>query len=76
MKLALITTVVLSAIATGAESPAPKVEKPIQVAATCFKTGEQSPPASMTKLCFYDCLGSPAAITIPSTSICPLTIPR
>lgn len=76
MKFALIASVAVLSIATGAKTPTVKTEKPIQVATTCFKTGEQSPPASMTKLCFYDCLGSPAAITIPSTSICPLSIQR
>ncbi len=43
-----------------------------QVAATCFKTGERS--AGMNKICYYDCLGSPAAITIKSYQLCPLTI--
>lgn len=42
--------------------------------ATCFKSGEQS--QGMTKICYYDCLGSPAAITITATSLCPLTIKR
>lgn len=45
-----------------------------QVAVTCFKTGEQV--SGMNKICFYDCLGSAAAITISSVKLCPLTINR
>jgi|RhiMetdeSRZDD1v2_1073273.scaffolds.fasta_scaffold300780_2 hypothetical protein len=45
--------------------------KPIRVAA-CFSTGEQD--AGMNKICYYDCLGSPVAINIESTQLCPLTI--
>lgn len=43
-------------------------------AVVCFKTGEQI--SGMNKICFYDCLGSTAAITISSVSLCPLTITR
>jgi hypothetical protein len=42
---------------------------------TCFKSGEESPPG-FTKICYYDCMGSRVAITISSTSLCPLTIQR
>lgn len=31
----------------------------------CFKTGEQT--SGMNKICYYNCLGSAAAITIPAT---------
>lgn len=41
---------------------------------TCFKTGERT--SGMNKICFYDCLGSEAAITISSVELCPLTIER
>lgn len=41
---------------------------------TCFKTGENQ--EGMTKICFYDCLGSPAAITVSATQLCPLSIKR
>lgn len=47
-------------------------ESIIQASMTCFKTGEQI--SGMNKICFYDCLGSAAAITISSVSLCPLTI--
>jgi hypothetical protein len=48
--------------------------KPVKVAVTCFATGEQT--SGMNKICFYDCLGSQAAITISSVALCPLSINR
>ena len=47
-------------------------DKPVLVAATCFKTGERT--SGMNKICYYDCLGSETAITISSIELCPLTI--
>ena len=45
----------------------------IQLASvTCFFEGEQT--SGMNKICFYDCLGSAAAITISSIDLCPLSI--
>ena len=41
-------------------------------AVTCFKTGERT--SGMNKICYYDCLGNEAAITIRSTELCPLSI--
>ena len=41
-------------------------------AVTCFKTGEQV--SGMNKICYYNCAGSTAAITISSVALCPLTI--
>jgi hypothetical protein len=46
----------------------------VQVAMTCFKSGEQT--SGMNKICYYNCLGSQAAITIPAISLCPLSIDR
>lgn len=45
-----------------------------QVAVTCFFIGEQT--SGMNKICYYDCLGSTAAITISAVQLCPLTIRR
>jgi hypothetical protein len=39
---------------------------------TCFRTGEQV--SGMNKICYYNCLGSAAAITISAVSLCPLSI--
>ena len=41
-------------------------------AVVCFKSGELT--SGMNKICFYDCLGSEAAITVSAVSLCPLTI--
>ena len=71
-KLASIAVVAL--IASPANPPAPPAEKPVQVATTCFFKSERQPSGSNTKICYYDCLGNLHAITIPSTSLCPLTI--
>ena len=38
----------------------------------CFKTGERI--SGMNKICYYNCLGSEAAITISSIDLCPLSI--
>ena len=46
----------------------------IKKMATCFHTGERM--SGMNKICYYDCVGSEYAITISSTSLCPLTINR
>lgn len=43
-------------------------------ATTCFKSGEQT--SGMNKICYYNCLGSQAAITIGAVELCPLTIER
>ena len=43
-----------------------------QVAVVCFKSGEQT--SGMNKICYYDCMGSTAAITISSVQLCPLSI--
>ena len=43
-------------------------------AVTCFKTGEQI--SGMNKICYYNCMGSTAAITISSVALCPLSIER
>jgi len=48
---------------------------PVRLAMMCMKTGEDA-PVGMTKICYYDCLGSRVAITIRATSICPLSINR
>lgn len=44
----------------------------VQIATTCFKTGERS--SGMNIICYYNCLGSEANITIKSYELCPLSI--
>jgi hypothetical protein len=50
----------------------PPVEQ--KMAVMCFKTGEQT--SGMNKICYYNCLGSEAAITIGAVQLCPLSIDR
>lgn len=77
---AAILTISASAVvfATAGDPPAPAVsgpvtERPSQLAAvTCFKTGEQT--SGMNKICYYNCVGSAAAITVGAAQLCPLSI--
>jgi hypothetical protein len=74
-----LAAIALAAVSLSASSVPPVVpapEKPIQVAqnVTCFFKSETT--SGMNKMCFYDCLGSAAAITISSVQLCPLTIKR
>ena len=43
-------------------------------AVTCFKSGEQT--SGMNKICYYNCMGSTAAMTISAVKLCPLSIRR
>jgi len=72
--LSVIVTAILSAQSQPPAKQSRIPEKPIQVAATCFKTGEQT--SGMNKICYYNCLGSTAAITVSAVQLCPLTIER
>ncbi|CAI2932461.1 conserved protein of unknown function [Aminobacter niigataensis] len=62
----------LVALATTAPVPNQSTPASDQVAAVCFKTGEQV--SGMNKICYYDCLGSAVAITIGAVQLCPLSI--
>jgi hypothetical protein len=57
---------------TAIASDAPRSEKPFKMAMYCLKSGEQV--SGMNKICFYNCAGSEAAITIKSFELCPLSI--
>jgi len=41
-------------------------------ASTCFYKGERV--SGLNKICYYDCAGGTAAITVKSYELCPLTI--
>jgi hypothetical protein len=43
-----------------------------RLAVVCFKTGEQI--SGINKICYYNCMGSAAAITISVAQICPISI--
>ena len=67
------TIAALIALAPAAAPPpdAPPITYP-DVAATCFKSGEQT--SGMKKICYFNCLGSTVAITVDSSQLCPLSI--
>ena len=44
----------------------------VVLALMCFSSGERV--SGMNKICYYDCAGSTAAITVSSVSLCPLSI--
>lgn len=62
----------LVALATTATAPNQSTPPSQQMAVMCFKTGERQ--SGMNKICYYDCLGSAAAITIGAVELCPLSI--
>jgi len=61
------------ALATTASRPAPPGQG-VQFASICVKTGEKI--AGGTKTCFYNCAGAGTEVSVPSTTVCPLTISR
>jgi hypothetical protein len=56
-----------AAAAAGAQS------RPV-ITSTCLRNGERA--SGLNKICYYNCLGSEAAITISSFELCPLDIER
>lgn len=63
-----------AAVLVGLTLPATAQTKLRLAAVTCFSKGERT--SGFNKICFYDCLGSTAAITISAVELCPLTINR
>jgi hypothetical protein len=70
----LICFALFCAISTTAGAAEMNYSKPVRIAMTCFKDGEQV--SGMNKICYYNCAGSQAAITVSSVSLCPLSIDR
>lgn len=68
----VISLVMLASFSVAAGAKMSGKQATIQIAAMCFKTGEQI--SGMNKICYYNCLGSTAAITIKSVELCPLSI--
>lgn len=67
--------IILSAIALTtnfSSQPAQKEPPTKQIAMLCFKTGERT--SGINKICYYDCGGSAAAITVGGAELCPLSI--
>lgn len=84
MKITMVASLIIGfascAIATtnedvqdsGSEKLKSHLQGSYDIAAMCFKSGEQS--SGMHKICYYNCLGDTVAITISSVSLCPLSI--
>jgi len=67
----------LAALALALNVTTPSVSQtaaPAQLALACYYTGDEI--SGPNKLCFYDCAGSRAAITVRITQLCPLSINR
>lgn len=69
-----IAGMVFLASLSSAVPPKMSRDPAFQRVATCFLKGEQT--SNMNKICFYDCLGSAAAITVSAYSLCPLSMER
>jgi len=72
----ILFTAIVAALTVGPtiaprSTPAP-ADKPMRVAMLCTKTGEQV--SGMNKICYYNCAGSQAAITVGAAQLCPITI--
>lgn len=73
MKFVVAMLTILLAVSPAAGEQVKKPRLP-RVAVICFFQYEQV--SRMNKICYYDCLGSMAAITQSSISLCPLSIAR
>ena len=54
------------------KSPSKTADERIIIAGICFASG--SSVSGMNRICYYNCVGGTAAITIKSFKLCPLTI--
>jgi hypothetical protein len=64
---------ILAVLLTGTFSSHVKAENGPSMQSCFYKSEETS---NMNKICYYDCMGSKAAITIAFTAICPQTLSR
>jgi hypothetical protein len=72
MRLILAIAVLVMPLAANADQP--KAPNSFKLALLCLKTGEQT--SGLNKICYYNCAGSGAAITVRLTELCPLSIDR
>ncbi len=63
---------IAAAVGMSASTPTTPAQPETKVAMVCFKSGEQM--SGMNKICYYNCAGSTAAITVASYELCPLSI--
>jgi len=67
-------TIVMAALLASLTGSMPQAQPPhsTQMAMMCFLEGERM--SGLNKICFYNCAGSEAAITVAAYSLCPLNI--
>ena len=54
--------------------PMTPIQRQPQIAMLCFYDSQET--SGMNKICYYNCLGSLAAITLGFADICPMSINR
>jgi hypothetical protein len=54
--------------------PMTRIQRQSQIAMVCFYDSETT--SGMNKVCYYNCVGSLAAITLGFAEICPMSINR
>ena len=59
---------------SGQSRPMSRADRQPQIAMVCFYDSETT--SGMNKICYYNCLGSLAAVTLGFTEICPMSIDR
>lgn len=72
--MSYLALIAVLAISQGNQHVTHMSAKPLRVAVVCFKSGETT--SGMNKICYYNCLGSEAAITVGAAELCPLQINR
>ena len=67
-------TIVMAALlaSLAGSTPQPQPAQSMRTAMMCFLEGERM--SGLNKICFYNCAGSEAAITVAAYSLCPLNI--
>jgi hypothetical protein len=75
---AIIATLSAASEATSSDKENPaylgSARRLMQLALTCIKTGEET--SGVNKICYYNCAGSGASITVKASELCPLSIER
>ncbi len=65
----LLATLVVDAPAQVTGTIPPEDVSKTDTEASCSKYGEQN--SGITRICFYDCRGTIAEISVPSATLCP-----
>jgi hypothetical protein len=74
IRSALTGLVVLALAGSQAGAPSVRPEGSFQVAAICSRTAELN-NRDGTKTCYYSCSGVGMQLVVPTTKVCPPTVP-